>query len=196
MTEKKIDATFISVDVCQLSFFSLLISTLNNEDEKHLTQLLNINRSSRCTKERGKKPKLTIIFDPLQCAIATGSPFCFFFSSIYKTLLFFSLVRSLYVCLRVRNRSYTVWCSDEQLFFYLFSSSQQPQKIWYLFCLFNVLSRNEYVTKYKATKENMYIKTKSSIVYVMSLLGLCYIYINIYVYMYVHPFWGVFIQAS
>jgi len=43
---------FISVDVCQLSFFSYLITTLNNEDDEYLTLWSNINRSNRCTREK------------------------------------------------------------------------------------------------------------------------------------------------
>lgn len=42
---------FISVDVCQLSFSFLLITTLNNEDDEYLTLRSNINRSNRCTRE-------------------------------------------------------------------------------------------------------------------------------------------------
>jgi len=140
--KKIIDATFISVYVCQLSFFSLLISTLNNEDDEYLTQLSNINRSGRCIKEK-KKLKLTIIFDPLQRTTASGSPFLFLL--LFNIKLFFYTTFVLCVCVCVRNRSYTVWCSDEQLFFYLFSSSQQPQKIWYLFCLFDVVLSRKWV---------------------------------------------------
>jgi hypothetical protein len=140
--------------------------------------------------------KLTIIFDPLQRAIASGSPFLFLLLFDIKTLLLYDVC-----CVCVRNSSYTVWCSDEQLFSCLFSSSQQPHKIWYLFCLFQMFyqeNANMDVTECKAKKKQpkkiriyIYIWTQSSIVYVISLRGLSYIYT--FMYIYVHAF-GVFIQ--
>lgn len=115
---------FISVDVCQLSFFSFLITTLNNEDDEYRTVRSNINRSVRCTEENEvlntrererKKMKFTILVDPLQHAITSASPF-FTTSCVLRVI--------------VGVKQYDIL--DEQLF----STSQQPNKIRYVFYIF------------------------------------------------------------